>query len=132
MLVRALQQVTLLLIAGIILTAPMACVRFCELQRDLARSRPSLVEMARLHALSLSERKAPHPHSHSDDGYAPLARLKQMVSSVTEFVLILGVAVGAGVVVARIVIPVQRFDQPTLAVPKPPPRCPVRLPSPMA
>jgi hypothetical protein len=123
---RVLRQATLLLVAGVILTAPMACVRFCELQRDLARPRVSLAEMARLHALSLSERKTQQPHSHSDD-HAPLARLKQMVSSVTEFILMLGIAIGAAVVALRIVTPVLRLDQPVLAVPKPPPRRPMRL-----
>jgi len=128
--VRVLRQVTLLLVAGIILTAPMACVRFCELQRDLSQSQVSLAEMARLHALTVAERKA-QDYPHSDD-HAPLARLKRMVSSVTEFVLIPGVAVGAGIVVTRTIIPVQRLDQPALVVPKPPPRLPVRLLFPLA
>ncbi|BCX04849.1 MAG: hypothetical protein KatS3mg053_2787 [Candidatus Roseilinea sp.] len=118
---RVLRQATLLFIAGLVLAAPMLCLQFCELQRYVARPQTSLAEMARLHALSLSERKSQHPHHHSDDR-APLTRLKQMVNSVTEFLLSLGVAIGASVAVLRRILPLLHLGQPLLAVPTPPPR----------
>lgn len=119
---RVLRQVTLLFIAGLILVAPMLCVQFCELQRFIARPQISLAEMARLHALSLSERTSQHTHHHHNDDRAPLMRLKQMVNSVTEFLLALGIAIGALVIVLRFAIPLLYLDQPVLAVPTPPPR----------
>lgn len=119
---RVLRQVTLLFIAGLILVAPLLCVQFCELQRFIARPQVSLAEMARLHALSLSERKSQqHTHHHGDDR-APLMRLKQMVNSVTEFLLTLSLAIGTSAAVLRFVILRLRLSQPALAVPKPPPR----------
>ncbi|MFN4294121.1 MAG: hypothetical protein ACK4JD_08315 [Thermoflexales bacterium] len=126
---RALRQVTLLFVAGLVLIAPLLCVRFCELQRHIARPRITLAEMARLHALSLSERKSQqHTHDHGDDR-APLMRLKQMVNSVTEFLLTLSLAIGASAAVRRFVILRLRLSQPALAVPTPPPRlctiCPI-------
>ncbi|MCS6849293.1 MAG: hypothetical protein RMN52_16445, partial [Anaerolineae bacterium] len=93
----------------------------CELQRHVARPPISLAEMARLHALSLSERKSQHTHHHDDD-HAPLMRLRQMVNSVTEFLLALGFAIGASVIALQFVVPLLHLSQPVLAVPTPPPR----------
>ncbi|GIV84838.1 MAG: hypothetical protein KatS3mg052_1845 [Candidatus Roseilinea sp.] len=118
---RVLRQVTLLFIAGLVIAAPMLCLQFCELQRYVARPRTSLAEMARLHALSLSERKSQRADHHGDD-HAPLVRLKQMVNSVTEFLLALGGAIGASVAVLRLIAPLLRLSQPLLAAPEPPPR----------
>lgn len=121
---RFLRQAALLAIAGLIIAAPMLCVQFCELQERIVRPQRSLAEMARLHALSLSERKAQRPHHHDDQ--APIARLRQMVNSVTEFLLVLGVAIGVSITVLRLTAPALHLSQPTLAVPTPPPRS--RLP----
>lgn len=118
---RVLQRVTLLFIAGLVLAAPMLCVQFCELQRNVARRHISLAEMARLHALSLAERKAQHDHHHDDDR-APLARLKQMVNSVTEFLLTVSIAICALIIAQRFTSPLLRLNYPLLAVPTPPPR----------
>ncbi len=118
---RALRQVTLLSVAGLVLIAPLLCVQFCELQRYIARPQISFAEMARLHALSLSERKSQHTH-HPGDDRAPLMRLKQMVNSVTEFLLTLSLAIGASVIALRFAILHLHLSQPVLAVPTPPPR----------
>ncbi len=125
---RVLRPVVLLFIAGLILAAPMLCVRFCELQRHLARPQISLAEMARRHALSLSERQSQHSHHHNrSDDHAPLARLKQMVNSVSEFLLALAVAIGTAAVALRFTAPALHLDQPVLSVPKPPPRFSTKL-----
>ncbi|PJF48681.1 MAG: hypothetical protein D6709_06425 [Chloroflexi bacterium] len=118
---RVLRQATLLFIAGLVIAAPMLCLQFCELQRYVARPRTSLAEMARLHALSLSERKSQRADHHGD-APAPLVRLKQMVNSVTEFLLALGLTIGASAIVLRFVILRLHLSEPVLAVPTPPPR----------
>lgn len=118
---RVLRQVTLLFIIGLVLVAPMMCLQFCELQRHVVRPPISLAEMARLHALSLSERKSQHTHHQHSDDRAPLTRLKQMVNSVTEFLLTFGVATGTAVVALQAVVLLLHLVQPILAVPEPPP-----------
>ncbi len=124
---RALQQVTLLFVAGLVLTAPLLCVQFCELQHHIARPQVSFAEMARLHALSLSERQSQQRTHHHSDDRAPLMRLKQMVNSVTEFLLTLGLVFGASIAALRPAILHLHLSQPVLAVPTPPPRlCAIR------
>jgi hypothetical protein len=71
----------------IMVLAPLACLRFCELQRALVQQQPSwLEEMARLHALSLDQRQAQQSHQHADGHDMPLSHVKDLLTGVTEFV----------------------------------------------
>lgn len=116
---RAHRSLGLLLLIGAMLMAPLLCVRFCELQHMTAvRPERSPAELARLHALGHHEREAESRAHHR----ALLNRLKQMVVSLTEFVLM--TAIASGVVVAVLWAPacLPSLYTPFIAVPTPPPR----------
>ena len=129
---RLARKAALLLVGAIVLLAPIACVRFCQLQSVPVRrsSAAWLAEIARLHALRLDEREAQpshhhagdHPHHHAGDHHAPLSRIRQLVLSVTEFVLTQYEWPGVIVVGLWMMLLMSRPAQPLLLVPEPPPR----------
>jgi len=117
------RKAALLLATIVVVSAPLACLRFCELQHVLAQQQPSwLAEMARLHALGLDQRRAQQLHQHADGHDMPLSRVRELVTSVTEFVLAEG-GLSAGVLALLWTFALLlRSTQPILCVPKPPPR----------
>jgi len=117
------RKAALLLATAVVVLAPLACLRFCELQHVLAQQQPSwLAEMARLHALSLDQRRAQQPHLHADEHDVPLSRIRELLTSVTEFVLAEG-GLSAGMLALLWTFALfLRSAQPILCVPKPPPR----------
>jgi len=121
---RLARKAALLLVGAIVLLAPIACVRFCQLQSVPVRrsSAAWLAEIARLHALRLDEREAQPSHHHAGDHHAPLSRIRQLVLSVTEFVLTQYEWPGVIVVGLWMMLLMSRPAQPLLLVPEPPPR----------
>ena len=118
------RKAALLLVGAIVLLAPIACVRFCQLQGvPMRRSSAAwLAEIARLHALRLDEREAQPSHHHTGDHHAPLSRIRQLVLSVTEFVLTQYEWPGVVIVGLWMMLLMLRPAQPLLLVPEPPPR----------
>ena len=118
------RKAALLLVGAIVLLAPIACVRFCQLQSvPMRRSSAAwLAEIARLHALRLDEREAQPSHHHTGDHHAPLSRIRQLVLSVTEFVLTQYEWPGVVIVGLWMMLLMLRPAQPLLLVPEPPPR----------
>jgi len=121
---QLIRKAALLLVSGMMLLAPLACLRFCQLQSILAQRQSSawLAEIARLHALNLDEREAQQPHQQDDCHHAPLSRIRHLVLSVTEFLLVEGGLFQVVVVLLWMVTLSLRLVQPPLCVPKPPPR----------
>jgi hypothetical protein len=118
------RKAALLLVGAIVLLAPIACVRFCQLQSvPMRRSSAAwLAEIPRLHALRLDEREAQQSHHHTGDHHAPLSRIRQLVLSVTEFVLTQYEWPGVVIVGLWMMLLMLRPAQPLLLVPEPPPR----------
>ena len=118
------RKAALLLVGAIVLLAPIACVRFCQLQSvPMRRSSAAwLAEIARLHALRLDEREAQPSHHHTGDHHAPLSRIRQLVLSVTEFVLTQYEWPGVVIVGLWMMLLMLRPAQSLLLVPEPPPR----------
>ncbi len=118
------RKAALLLVGAIVLLAPIACVRLCQLQSVSMRQSAAvwLAEIARLHALRLDEREAQQSRHHAGDHHAPLSRIRQLVLSVTEFVLTQCEWPGVVVVGLWTMLLLLRLAQPILRVPEPPPR----------
>jgi len=78
--------------------------------------------MARRHVLNLDERGVDWLHHHPDDHHAPLSRIRQLVLSVTEFLLAEGELFQVMVVILWMAVLSLRLVQPLLCAPTPPPR----------
>jgi hypothetical protein len=118
------RKAALLLVGAIVLLAPIACVRFCQLQSVPMRRSSAvwLAEIARLHALRLDEREAQQSHHHAGDHHAPLSRIRQLVLSVTEFMLTQYEWPGVMIIGLWMMLLMLRPAQPLLLVPEPPPK----------
>ncbi len=117
------RKAALWLAAVIVILAPLACLRFCELQRALAQQQPSwLAEMARLHALGLDQRRPQQPHQHANGHDMPPSRVRDLLASVTEFVPAEGGLSVAVLAMLWLFALLLRFAQPPLCVLEPPPR----------
>jgi hypothetical protein len=107
----------------IIVFAPLACVRFCELRAAAERAHAYAVSPSNLALVHLHGRHGGHDHSHTDPaGRPPLNELKQTMTDVTELLIAPGRLIAIAMVALVLGIDPLLPRRQSLDVPTPPPR----------